>query len=1096
MHFDSVQAHSGQLLMPATHFSLGAATAGLLSEEGLLTYPKDSGYTRIVLQQLRPAGLSVRLATLDDLAELAELEGGGSGTACSASEQTLRCRLSAHPTGQLVALSPDGKVLGACYSQRVVSTEELIGARYETELRAHSPAGPLVQLLDVVQRPRANVGNLLRKYLLHLSRLDATVLRVYAVARCMHQPANGCSYQAHADMGVDPGILFHTAEGAVVGKVVPDYWPKDATSRRCGVVVSYDVHSPQHAQAADSCGVAADVGQRTTSGLPASTRECESLICEVLDRLSYGGGAMGGVGEAERRRMSFMDLGLDSLDAVRLAQNLNARLEPALKLGSTVIFEHASIMELARFIHGQIQPMLPGGASPEDAPAAASTTSLNGGSPLATLSGRPSSRGDTAISFTWAGAAHTAALSLLPAGGDAVGQVPIHRWDVPPSLPAIRYGAFVAGIERFDGSFFAISPAEANAMDPQQRLLLESGYSALHEVGRRRESLYAADVGVFLGIMNADFATLHAWDADQNVYAATGGTISIAAGRVSFALGMQGPCTSYDTACSSALVAAHGASSALGEGECLMALALAASLMLSPLAHIAYARAGMMSLDGRCKTFDRQANGYARGEAVGALALSGFDASLGAGLRGSRVRSDGKSASLTAPNGTAQAQLISQALAQAGVRGLNVVQAHGTGTPLGDPTEATGLHRALGTAHVAMGSVKASIGHTEPAAGLMGLMALIWSLTHGAATVNARLRVLNTLLKRPVSDLRASVLLQDAKPTGGDAGVSSFGYSGTIAHAVIRHGDAETAAGSATTPSAFRRLTYSWRDVPHPFIKQRLAVSNASLTFRSPFAGALTTLVSDHIIQGRVIVPGAGFLEQARAACSAGSPTSGAALHGVFFLQPLAVEDAGSHVECAVADGRFEVRSGDIADDAMLADAIVHCSGGTAHDSREGLQHHVGHPMVRSLSCSLPVPVGAVYDGFHEVGLQYGPQYRTLVQAWGGSSSTAIARLQWRGSQQGTQVHPADLDDALSMSVMAVLSSPLWPAIVTATGGSQETRLPFAVDSALLHGGPGSLWAVSCSCASYLSPLSSHGLACTDTPALVLATDLQVPRGG
>ena len=153
--------------------------------------------------------------------------------------------------------------------------------------------------------------------------------------------------------------------------------------------------------------------------------------------------------------------------------------------------------------------------------------------------------------------------------------------------------------------------------------------------------------------------------------------------------------------------------------------------------------------------------------------------------------------------------------------------------------------------------------------------------------------------------------------------------------------------------------------------------------------------------------------------------------------------------------------------------------------------------MVRSQLSTRTVEVDNIYDGYHFIGIQYGPQYRTLVQAWGGSSSTAIARLQWRGSQQGTQVHPADLDDALSMSVMAVLSSPLWPAIVTATGGSQETRLPFAVDSALLHGGPGSLWAVvSCSCASYLSPLSSHGLACTDTPALVLATDLQVPRGG
>ena len=163
MHFDAVQAHSGQMLMPATHFSLGAASAGLLPEEGLLTYPKDSGYTRIVLQQLRPAGLAVRLATLDDLPNLVALEYHWKSDALAASEHTLRRRLTAHPSGQYVAVSPDGTLLAAMYTQRVASYALLRTAVRETELELHVADGPVLQLLGVLQRPSARVGDLLRK---------------------------------------------------------------------------------------------------------------------------------------------------------------------------------------------------------------------------------------------------------------------------------------------------------------------------------------------------------------------------------------------------------------------------------------------------------------------------------------------------------------------------------------------------------------------------------------------------------------------------------------------------------------------------------------------------------------------------------------------------------------------------------------------------------------------------------------------------------------------------------------------------------------------------------------------------------------------
>ena len=269
------------------------------------------------------------------------------------------------------------------------------------------------------------------------------------------------------------------------------------------------------------------------------------------------------------------------------------------------------------------------------------------------------------------------------------------------------------------------------------------------------------------------------------MYVATGGNISIAAGRLSFALGTQGPCASYDTACSSALVALHGSASALRAAECCMSLTLAVSLMLSNLTHGLYARAGMLSADGRCKTFDARANGYARGEGISATTLR--DAGDGVRFLGSRVRSDGSSASLTAPNGTAQARMIGAALATTGVGKLRLVEAHGTGTPLGDPTEARGLERALGECGPCLGSAKASLGHTEPAAGLAGLLTLCRILTQRRGSANAQLRVLNGLLRSPLRGLGVFLPSQDLLlVAGAAAGVSSFGYSGTIAHTIVR----------------------------------------------------------------------------------------------------------------------------------------------------------------------------------------------------------------------------------------------------------------------------------------------------------------------
>ena len=377
------------------------------------------------------------------------------------------------------------------------------------------------------------------------------------------------------------------------------------------------------------------------------------------------------------------------------------------------------------------------------------------------------------------------------------------------------------------------------------------------------------------------------------------------------------------------------------------------------------------------------------------------------------------------------------------------IESHGTGTRLGDPTEVRALTQALPNDGVrALGGVKASVGHLEPAAGMVRLFKLGLVVGKARSAPNAKLRLVNPLLVEGVRQKQLQLQVTSAQPVVGDlsaraltGGISSFGYSGTIAHAVLASTftsglplDLPGSKGAAGV--RFRRVAFPWDDmVPKPAATEVQKTSHGSAVHQSLAAGPLHTIVSHHVVHGRVIFPGAGYLEMARAALG---PTG---LHGVYFLQPLALEAPGLLVECTVSDRRFEVRSGEA--DAIEA-TTVHCSGATGGGS--ACWQRVDHAALRPPAAA--ADVGALYDGFHAVDLQYGPGYRTLAQAWG-AVSHALARLRARSTHEGTQVHPADLDDALCTG-----------GVVASSGRHGETRLPFAVDDAALRGAAGSLWAV------------------------------------
>ena len=413
---------------------------------------------------------------------------------------------------------------------------------------------------------------------------------------------------------------------------------------------------------------------------------------------------------------------------------------------------------------------------------------------------------------------------------------------------ALRYGGFVHGAQLFDTGFFSASLAEAAAMDPQQRLLLERGYEALHAAWLDRSALGGSLTGVHLGITAHEFeGVLAASPASASVYAATGSALSIASGRLSYVLGLHGACAAYDSACSAALVSLHAGVRSLQGGECVRCLAEGVNLMLSPAVGVGFCFAGMTSPVGRSHTFDARADGFARGEGCAAVALAPLDGNVegrapNAAVGGCAVRCDGRSASLTAPNGQAQQGLLRASLADAATSAdsFGAAEAHGTGTALGDPIEAGSLQGAVVSGRTGLcgpmcvGGVKANIGHAEPAAGLTGLVRLVMGMECGWAPPNAQLRALNP----HVGGLKAgsgSVLPTQVSGVGGgdSGGVSSFGYSGTIAHAVMCSRGAILTYAAPVPAPRFRRRPYSWHHHQQPLHPVEGALALYSMCWKS-----------------------------------------------------------------------------------------------------------------------------------------------------------------------------------------------------------------------------------------------------------------------
>ncbi|WP_186400372.1 SDR family NAD(P)-dependent oxidoreductase [Stappia sp. P2PMeth1] len=516
-------------------------------------------------------------------------------------------------------------------------------------------------------------------------------------------------------------------------------------------------------------------------------------------------------------REPFHDLGFDSISLTRYAGEIGAAF--GIELSPAIFFECEHVEALAEHLvrrHGialsvETPPATPVRAAPLAA-APAPTISQSLASPAGKATGGRIAIVGMAGRFPGSPDIDSFFDNLL-AGRDLTGDLPLERYGeayrtrvAAASFP--RRGGFLSDIDRFDAAAFRISPAEAERMDPQQRLLLETTWHAVEHAGIEPSDL-PKSTGVFVGVTSLDYAALlaaHGVAADG--YVATGNSLAMVANRVSHAFDLNGPSEAIDTACSSSLVALLRAAQALKDGRCDVALVGGVNLCLAAEGFEGPHNAGMLSPDGRCKSFGAGADGYARGEGVAVLMLKRLkdaerdgDRILGTTIGGAQNHG-GRAGALTAPNAKAQAALVEEALASIDPASIGYIEAHGTGTHLGDPVEVNGLkrafanltgHESVAEPHIGLGTVKSSIGHLEAAAGLAGVVKVLMAMQRGEVPPTLHCDEINPHVELAGSPFRL-VRTREAWPRRRDdtgtllprrAGVSSFGFGGTNAHVVL-----------------------------------------------------------------------------------------------------------------------------------------------------------------------------------------------------------------------------------------------------------------------------------------------------------------------
>lgn len=526
---------------------------------------------------------------------------------------------------------------------------------------------------------------------------------------------------------------------------------------------------------------------------------------------------------------SFSDLGIDSIHAVSMIKKINAEL--GVELHSTDIFNYTNIKELT----GRIMEISEPGSIVVEEPArnplsdngssAGVKSSAAEKSPVASVhrekmeisrlegTDAKTAQSDIAvigISGKFAGADNVNEFwENLKAGRESIREVPPERWDVnefysaDPKIPnksISKWGGFISDVDKFDSLFFQISPREAELMDPQHRLLLEETWKAIEDAGYSPDEFKGKRCSVFVGCTDGDYQK-YLTNEEINEFTLSGNNLAILSARISYFLNLKGASIPINTACSSSLVATHLGCESIRNGTCELSIAAGVLLMTTPLSHVAMSKAGMLSSDGKCKTFDDEANGFVSGEGAGVVILKSLSAALRdrdhiyGVIKGTAVNQDGRSNGITAPNAVSQTDLLKSVYSEFNIdpASIRFIETHGTGTKLGDPIEVKALTDVFKKSTderklICLGAVKTNIGHAREAAGMAGLIKTLLCLKYKKFVPTINYRTPNRYIQLNEGPFYIGTALKEWSAESGiprRAGISGFGFSGTNAHLIL-----------------------------------------------------------------------------------------------------------------------------------------------------------------------------------------------------------------------------------------------------------------------------------------------------------------------
>lgn len=802
----------------AEPFLMLAANVGLFPASQL-TDPTD-----ISVVHFQKADYRIRQTRLSDLPALVQLEQECWPIELQATSSNLVDRLNNYPEGQLVLELPESennyKVVGAIYSQRIESTDRIQTITADRVSELHSQESSVVQLLAVNILPEVQerrLGDQLLEFMLQqCSQIDG-IESVVAVTLCKEFHRHEFSFEEYIQQRVrgrliDPILRFHELHGANIERIVENYRPLDRNNQGHGVLVRYPIHQRRRddwrINDAAEWGAGLDAEPRVWD-TELATAFLEAAVQSCLDDDKQSG---------YKFDRPFMEMGLNSVDLLILSEQISDRF--GLNLEPSFFFRYTTPEKVLMFLIEK-QTLSVTQNQNVASPLAAPTHTLLTTTPKSRRTEEtPSSDAVAIVGLACqlpGGINNPESLwNLLKNGGSVIDKLPKGRWQWPKDIDlegkhqGIDWGGFLSQIDMFDAGFFRISAIEAQSIDPQQRILMELAWQTLENAGITANKVAGTSTGVFVGASGSDYCrVMERVGIPIEAHVATGTSLAALANRISYFFDLRGPSIVIDTACSSSLMAVHQAVQSIRSGECLQALVGGIHIMSHPANSIAYYKAGMLAHDGKCKTFDDRANGYVRSEGAVMFLLKQLSQAEADGdliyavIKGSASNHGGQSAGLTVPNPQQQAALLTNAWKASGVspNTISFIEAHGTGTALGDPIEIQGIQQAFSewseTPQVAiscgLGSLKTNLGHLEAAAGIAGLLKVVLCLQHQELPATQHFKHLNRHIE--LSGGSFYIVAQHQKWERPNesiprrAGVSSFGSGGANAHVVVEEYD-------------------------------------------------------------------------------------------------------------------------------------------------------------------------------------------------------------------------------------------------------------------------------------------------------------------